>query len=181
MIKKKKLNLSETLLFTPHFPYNTKSKGGYKVILGVGGNMGDVLRRFEHLFWYFKHSPFLRICETSPVLKNPPFGYTRQDDFYKAIVVVETRLTPKVLLRYLLDVERRFGRKRSFKDAPRTLDIDMLCYEDVRMQTKGLTLPHMGWDKRRSVLVPLTYLSQQRRRFCESNLRKIEGLARINN
>jgi len=179
MIKKKKLNPSETLLFIPHFPYNTKNKGGNKVLLGLGGNMGDVLRRFEHLYHYFKHSPFIHLCETSPVLRNPPFGYTKQDDFYNAVVLVETRLSPQALLRYLLRVEKHFGRKRSFQDAPRTLDIDILCYEDICMQTTDLTLPHLGWKNRRSVLVPLSYLSL-RAKACLANRRKLKHLLTIN-
>jgi len=73
-------------------------------------------------------------------------------------VEIETSLPPKALLRYILDTEKRFGRKRSFKDAPRTLDIDMLLYEDVAMQTSRLTLPHPGFARRSSVQIPLEYL-----------------------
>ena len=158
MVKRKKLNKNHTLIFTPHFPYNTSSKGGKKALLGIGGNIGDVLRRFEHLYEYFKHSSFVRVIETAPILKNPPFGYTEQEDFYNSLLLVETKLTPQALLRYVLRVERLFGRKRSFQDAPRTLDIDIIFYENVTMDTKKLTLPHPGWRKRSSVLIPLSYM-----------------------
>jgi len=161
MIKRKVLNKNHTLIFTPHFPYTTSSKGGYKVLLGIGGNMGDVLRRFAHLVVYFKRSPFVRVIETAPILKNPPFGYTEQKDFYNSLVLVETLLTPKALLRYVLRVEKLFGRKRSFKDAPRTLDIDIIFYEKVIMNTEKLTLPHAGWMKRASVLIPLSYMHKR--------------------
>ncbi len=158
MVKRKKLNKNHTLISTPHFPYNTKSKGGNRALLGIGGNIGDVIRRFEHLFWYLKRSPFVHVVETAPLLKNPPFGYTRQDDFFNSLLLVETRLTPQALLRYVLRVERLFGRKRSFQDAPRTLDIDIIFYENVKMDTKTLTLPHPGWMKRSSVLIPLSHM-----------------------
>jgi len=158
MIKRKVLDKNHTLIFTPHFPYNTSSKGGKKALLGVGGNIGDVVRRFEHLYTYFKRSSFVHVIETAPVLKNPPFGYTEQEDFYNSLLLVETRLTPQALLRYVLRVERLFGRKRSFQDAPRTLDIDIIFYENVTMNTKKLTLPHPGWMKRSSVLIPLSYM-----------------------
>ena len=96
--------------------------------------------------------------QTSPILKNPPFGYTKQDDFYNAILYIETRLQPKALLRYILEVERKFGRKRSFQDAPRTLDIDIIFYENICMQTPKLTLPHASWQERDSVVIPLSKL-----------------------
>lgn len=158
MIKKKALNHQHTLIFTPHFPYNTKNRANNRALLGIGGNMGDVLRRFEHLFWYLKRSPFVHIVETAPILKNPPFGYTQQDDFYNSLMLIETPLKPKALLRYVLRVEKIFGRKRSFRDAPRTLDIDIIFYENRTMDTEELTLPHPGWKERASVLIPLSMM-----------------------
>jgi len=129
-----------------------------KVWLGIGGNVGDTLRRFEHLFFFFQQSGFVHILETAPILKNPPFGYIEQEDFYNSIILVETYLTPKALLRYILKIEKRFGRKRLFKDAPRTLDIDIIFYEKQVMDSKVLKLPHPGWSKRDSVLIPLSYM-----------------------
>jgi len=160
VIKRKVLNENNTLIFTQHFPYNTNTKNGkkHKALLGIGGNIGDVLRRFEHLFWYFKRSSFVNVIETAPILKNPPFGYMDQEDFYNSLVLVETNLTPRELLSYVLHVEKVFGRKRLFKDGPRTLDIDIIFYENVRMETKNLTLPHPGWMKRSSVLIPLSMM-----------------------
>ncbi len=160
MIKKKNMNAKYTLIFTPHFPYNTNSRGGYKALLGIGGNIGDVVRRFEHLFWYFNRSSFVHIVETAPILKNPPFGYLEQDDFYNSLILVETHLTPQALLRYMLRVEKVFGRKRLFKDGPRTLDIDIIFYENVKMETKSLTLPHPSWMQRDSVLIPLSMMKK---------------------
>ncbi len=142
------------------YPSFYREKGGHKALLGIGGNMGDVLRRFEHLFWYLKRSNLIHIVETAPILINPPFGYTEQDDFYNSLILIETMLTPKALLRYVLRVENVFGRKRLFKDAPRTLDIDIIFYENVTMDTKILTLPHNGWIERVSVLTPLSYMKR---------------------
>ena len=158
MVRKKRLDEENTLLFTPHFPYNTNNRGGKKALLGIGGNIGDVIRRFERLIVYLDRSSFVRVIETAPILKNPPFGYTEQGDFYNSLLLVETQLTAKMLLRYVLRVERLFGRKRSFKDAPRTLDIDIIFYENVKMDTQELTLPHPGWKDRSSVLIPLSYM-----------------------
>ncbi len=157
---KRELNSQHTLLKTTLYPSFYSEKGGHKALLGIGGNMGDVLRRFEHLFWYFKRSSLVHVVETAPILKNPPFGYTEQDDFYNSLILVETMLTPKALLRYVLRVEKVFGRKRLFKDGPRTLDIDIIFYENVKMNTKTLTLPHPGWMQRTSVLTPLSYMKR---------------------
>lgn len=161
MVKRKQLGAEHTLISTPHFPYNTFSKGRKRVLLGIGGNIGDVMRRFEHLFWYFERSQFVHIIETAPILKNPPFGYREQEDFYNSLILVETKLEPQALLSYVLRVERYFGRKRSFQDAPRTLDIDIIFYENVRMQTSKLTLPHPEWMKRSSVLVPMSRMKNR--------------------
>lgn len=158
MVQRKVLNKNNTLISTPHFPYNIKSKGGYKALLGIGGNIGDVVRRFEHLFYYLKRSSFVHVIQTAPILKNPPFGYTEQGDFYNSLILIETSLAPKVLLSYVLRVEKVFGRKRLFKDGPRTLDIDIIFYENVKMETKDLTLPHPGWRERESVLIPLSMM-----------------------
>ncbi len=157
---KRELNSQHTLLKTTLYPSFYSEKGGHKALLGIGGNVGDVLRRFEHLFWYFKRSSLVHVVETAPILKNPPFGYTEQDDFYNSLILVETMLTPKALLRYVLRVEKVFGRKRLFKDGPRTLDIDIIFYENVKMNTKTLTLPHPGWMQRTSVLTPLSYMKR---------------------
>jgi 2-amino-4-hydroxy-6-hydroxymethyldihydropteridine diphosphokinase len=155
---KKKIDAKNSLIKTHFFPTISSSKGGHKALLGIGGNIGDVVRRFEHLFWYFKRSAFVHVIETAPILKNPPFGYTRQEDFYNSLMLVETDLTPEALLRYVLRVEKVFGRKRLFKDGPRTLDIDIIFYENVKMETKHLSLPHPGWMKRNSVLIPLSHM-----------------------
>ncbi len=155
---RKKIDAKNTLIKTQCFPCILSSKSGHKVLLGIGGNIGDVVRRFEHLFRYLKRSSLLRVIETAPILKNPPFGYTDQGDFYNSVMLIETLLNPKELLRYVLRVEKVFGRKRLFKDGPRTLDIDIIFYENVKMETKNLTLPHPGWRERESVLIPLSMM-----------------------
>ena len=162
MVKRKKLNDALTLIFTPHFPYNAKrnSRMRYRALLGIGGNIGDVVRRFEHLFVYLQHSRSVHLLETAPILKNPPFGFTEQEDFMNSLLLIETDMTPRELLHYVLHTEKRFGRKRLFKDGPRTLDIDLIFYEDITMESRELTLPHPGWMKRTSVLVPLSMMKK---------------------
>lgn len=159
---KKKIGEKNTLIKTHCFPCALSDKSGHKVLLGIGGNIGDVVRRFEHLFYYLKSSSLIDVIETAPILKNPPFGYTEQGDFYNSLVLIKTHLNPKALLRYVLRVEKVFGRKRLFKDGPRTLDIDIIFYENVKMETKNLTLPHPGWKERESVLIPLRFMNHKK-------------------
>jgi len=156
----KQIDDKNSLIFQKNYPYLSKKSSNkpFQALLGIGGNMGNVPRRFNHLFMALKRSPFVEIVETSPILKNPPFGYLEQDDFHNALIIVKTCLRPKALLRYILHIEKKFGRKRSFPDAPRTLDIDMIFYEEVIMQSKALMLPHPHWASRTSVVIPLTYL-----------------------
>ena len=156
----KKLDKNNLMIFQKNYPYLSKkvSRKPFQATLGIGGNIGDVSRRFNHLFIYLSASPFVDIIETSPILKNPPFGYLEQDDFHNSLIIVKTCLRPKALLRYILHIEKKFGRRRSFPDAPRTLDIDMIFYENVKMDSKELTIPHPHWRSRTSVIIPLTYL-----------------------
>jgi 2-amino-4-hydroxy-6-hydroxymethyldihydropteridine diphosphokinase len=148
------LNPSHTLIKTGYFPY-TKRQSSQEVLLGLGGNIGDVIRRFEHLFIYLQRSPWIEVTQTAPILKNPPFGYVEQEAFYNTVIVIETPLMPHELLRYVLRIEKHFKRKREIKNGPRTLDIDILKYKNVTISSKRLTLPHSGFYKRESVQVPL--------------------------
>lgn len=156
----KKLDNNNTLYYQKNYPYLSKKKSlkAYRALLGIGGNIGDVRRRFNHLFVVLNRSPYVDVIETSPILKNPPFGYLEQDYFYNALIIVKTCLHPKALLRYILRIEKKFGRKRSFPDAPRTLDIDMIFYEQESIQSKELTVPHPHWHERTSVIIPLVHM-----------------------
>ena len=157
MYLKKDISKDLTIYKGLSFPYISKrnSNKRYSVVIGIGGNIADTKRRFQKLFIYFKRSLFVDILKTSFLLKNPPFGYTNQDFFYNGIMVLKTDLRPKMFLRYLLSVEKRFKRKRSFKDAPRTLDLDIIFYEDEVIDSKNLTIPHKDWKNRVSVTLPL--------------------------
>jgi len=142
---------------TLHYPIvrDTQRIYRHQALLGIGGNMGNVIRRFEHLYNFLVKSSFITIIETSPILRNPPFGYLAQDDFYNALISVQTDLTAMELLAYILRVEKRFGRKRSFANAPRTLDIDMIFYDTIKIDKPRLTVPHPHWQERDSVVIPL--------------------------
>lgn len=139
------------------YPYSKtiKSKHRYEVVVGIGGNVGDVRRRFGHLFVTLQREKRAELFKTSLILKNPPFGYEAQDDFFNSIMFFKTSMQPKAFLRYLLRIEKHFGRKRSFANAPRTLDLDIIFFDNRKIDTKDLTVPHPHWYKRESVVIPL--------------------------
>ncbi len=157
MYVKCRLNSSLTTFYGLHFPYKTKQKSShrYEVTVGLGGNVGDVKRRFERVFHFFKKDRRVEVLKTSLILKNPPFGYLEQDDFLNSIIVLKTSMTPFVFLDYLMRVEKKFQRKRSFANAPRTLDLDIIFFDNKKIDTKKLTVPHREWFKRESVVIPL--------------------------
>lgn len=132
-----------------------KSLHRHRVTVGIGGNLGDVKRRFEHLLIYFKRDKRVTLLRTSLILKNPPFGFANQDDFFNSIIVLKTSMQPKVFLDYLMRVEKKFARKRSFANAPRTLDLDIIFFDERVVKTSKLQIPHAEWTKRESVLIPL--------------------------
>lgn len=132
-----------------------KSSHRYKVTVGVGGNVGDVLRRFEHLCVYLGRDKRVELLQKSLILKNPPFGFTKQDDFFNSIIIVKTSMQPMIFLDYLMRVEKKFARKRSFANAPRTLDLDIIFFDKRVVATPKLQIPHAHWAKRESVLIPL--------------------------
>lgn len=145
------------LIYFPAFPKRFKQKRhrfGHIVTIGIGGNIGDVTKTFYSLLQKLGHSSYFGLIATSPILKNPPFGYLDQPDFYNAIIRLRTNLGYLkffVITKYL---EKRFGRVKNFKNGPRPLDIDIIFFGDLNLKLKTLTIPHPEWKKRDSVIIP---------------------------
>ena len=141
-----------------YFPFEAKRYKNfrYRVLLGVGGNIGDSIRRFDKLFHYLSKRADFSIIETSPILKNPPFGYLEQDFFYNCVIDITTNLTPLELLKRTQMIERFFGRVKNFKDGPRTLDIDIIFHSLANVDRKFLKIPHPKWYQRDSVVLPMS-------------------------
>jgi 2-amino-4-hydroxy-6-hydroxymethyldihydropteridine diphosphokinase len=129
--------------------------------LSIGGNIGNSRKRFNNLILYLQRVKVLDVMCTSPILKNPPFGYKDQEFFFNAIIVVKTDLNPKMLLKFVLRVEKFFKRVRSFENSPRTLDIDIIFYDTITLNTKDLIIPHPEYHKRESVLIPLALINRR--------------------
>ncbi|HEY9202929.1 MAG TPA: 2-amino-4-hydroxy-6-hydroxymethyldihydropteridine diphosphokinase [Sulfurimonas sp.] len=132
-----------------------KSSHRYLATVGVGGNIGDVKRRLEHLYISFKKDKRVTLLRTSLILKNPPFGFAQQDDFFNSVALLKTSMQPRLFLDYLMRIEKKFARKRSFANAPRTLDLDIIFFDNRVVKTQKLQIPHAKWFERESVLIPL--------------------------
>ena len=154
---RKKINERLSLFYIHNFPFLNiyRKKFPHKATLGIGGNIGDVKRNFKKLFKLLNQNRDILVVATSPILKNPPFGYLNQPYFYNGVIHIYTKMNPKKLLKYLLKLERRFKRKREFKNAPRTLDLDIIFFDDKKIDTKELKVPHPKWKERVSVTIPL--------------------------
>lgn len=127
----------------------------HRVTVGIGGNVGDTRRRFVRLYSFMGKSSLVELEKISAVLKNPPFGFLKQDFFFNAVVVLRTNLQPRDMLAYLMRVEKKFARKRSFANAPRTLDLDIVFFDNKKINSTDLVIPHPAWFKRESVMIPL--------------------------
>ena len=159
---KKKLTQNLTLFYTPNFPkkFNTISNKNYHVTIGIGGNIGNTKKLFDKLILCLKKDSRFTLLMTSPLLRNPPFGFLEQNDFLNGIIALKTNLCPKNFLKAMQRYENKFGRKRSFQDAPRTLDIDIIFFDNKKINTKNLIIPHKNWANRESVIIPLKYMKK---------------------
>lgn len=121
--------------------------------LALGSNQGD---RLEYLNQALKSCPpAVEVIEPSPVYETEPWGYEDQPDFLNQVVKAKTSLSPRELLDYLQGIEQDLGRKRTFRNAPRVIDLDILYYGDQVIDLEGLQIPHPGIPERDFVLVPL--------------------------
>ncbi|MBR8461918.1 2-amino-4-hydroxy-6-hydroxymethyldihydropteridine diphosphokinase [Campylobacter sp. faydin G-24] len=138
-----------------HAYFGFKSGFKFSTFLGLGGNIGDTRKRFDKFIRVLMDDRRFHLVEVSPILENAAFGYTAQADFSNAVISLQTSLSPNETLKIMQRLELKFGRKRSFKNAPRTLDIDILYFSTKVRKTERLIVPHKGSDKRLSVIVPL--------------------------
>jgi 2-amino-4-hydroxy-6-hydroxymethyldihydropteridine diphosphokinase len=129
--------------------------------IGIGANLEDpraqVLRAFDEL----ANVPDTRVTARSSLYRTAPIGHADQPDFVNAVAAVDTRLAARALLRELQALEARHGRRRSFPNAPRTLDLDLLLYGDARIDEPGLSVPHPRMHERAFVLQPLVEIAPQ--------------------
>ena len=134
------------------------------VLIALGGNVGDVRADIpESHRQYLRHDPG-RAAGALSDYATPPWGEERQARFINACIEIETSLDPHALLFTLHKIEQKFGRDRTREQrwGPRTLDLDLIAYDDVSLQKPELTLPHPHLFERAFVLVPLLEIAPDR-------------------
>jgi len=129
-----------------------------KVTLGFGGNIGDVHAHFDAAKEALARLPQTTVLRESSRIITAPVGYTDQPDFLNSVVEIETALSPHAVLGACLGIEAAVGRVRSFRNAPRVIDIDVLLIEGYQSDDPELTVPHPRMFEREFVLVPLREL-----------------------
>ena len=121
--------------------------------LALGSNLGNRLTNLKNALSNL--TPQMDVKKKSPVYETPPWGHTDQPQFLNQCVQVETYLEPENLLAHLKRLETVLGREPTFENGPRVIDIDILFYDDLILNTPPLVIPHPRMHTRGFVLVPL--------------------------
>jgi 2-amino-4-hydroxy-6-hydroxymethyldihydropteridine diphosphokinase len=134
------------------------------VLIALGGNVGDVGATFQKAVAHICGMAQAALIARSSDYATPPWGDEQQPRFINACIEIETSLDPHALLFVLHKIEKKFGRDRTTERrwGPRTLDLDLIAYDDVWLQTPELTLPHPRLFERAFVLVPLVEIAPDR-------------------
>ena len=128
--------------------------------IGLGANLGEPQRQVQQAFRELDAIPHTRVVRTSSLYRSAPLGYAEQPSFVNAVAQVETALPAERLLAELHAIETRHGRSRSFANAPRTLDLDLLLFGNAILDAPGLKVPHPRMHERAFVLLPLVEIAE---------------------
>ena len=149
-----------------------------EALIALGGNVGDVRATLKHAIAVLCDGEAVRLLARSSDYETRPWGVENQPPFVNCAIVAATELAPIALLHRAQAVERQFGRDRAKEQrwGPRTLDIDLIAYDDVAIDTPELTLPHPRLFERAFVLLPLAEIASERR---IAGVRVADALAKL--
>ena len=129
--------------------------------IGLGANLGDAVASVRQAVQALAGWPGTLACTAARLYRSAPVDATGPD-YINAVVRLDTILTAPALLQALQGIEAAAGRQRPYRNAPRTLDLDLLLYGTARIDSARLTVPHPRWHQRAFVLRPLAELAPQR-------------------
>ena len=129
----------------------------HTVYLALGSNIGDRLANLKQAIDSL--TPQMEVKAKSSVYETPPWGFEDQPKFLNQVVKAKTYLDPEPLLKHLKRLEVALGRQASFPNGPRLIDMDILFYDDLILNTSSLVIPHPRLQERGFVLLPLMELS----------------------
>ena len=127
--------------------------------VGLGANLGEPEKRVREALGELDAIAHTRVVRRSSLYRSEPLGYAAQPPFVNAVAQLETGLPAERLLAELQEIEARHGRRRSFPDAPRTLDLDLLLFGNAVLDVPGLKIPHPRMHERPFVLEPLAEIA----------------------
>lgn len=136
-------------------------RGWHRVYLGIGSNLGDKEKYLRDALELLAANERIRLFKVSDFIVTEPYGGVEQDDFLNGAVAVDTLYEPEELLTVVNEIEKQLGRQRTVHWGPRTLDIDILLYEEEVIWEENLRIPHIEMHKRSFVLEPLVQIAPQ--------------------
>lgn len=129
--------------------------------VALGANLGDAAQTLRDALGSLDQAPGIRLVKASSLYRTAPIE-SSGPDYVNAVAEVSTTLTAPDLLAALQAIENAAGRERPYRNAPRTLDLDLLLYGDARIDSPTLTVPHPRMGERAFVLVPLQEIAKER-------------------
>ena len=131
----------------------------HQLFLGTGGNLGNKQANFDKVYTHIQNE-LGTILKCSQVYETAPWGFETDDLFWNQVLLVETQFSPVEVLERIAKIEAVFGRKRTGEGyTSREMDIDILYFDDLILETESLTIPHPLLYKRLFVLVPLAEIA----------------------
>ncbi len=130
-----------------------------RVFIALGSNIEDRLGYLGSAILYLSQHPHMKIVALSAIYETAPVGYVDQDAFYNMVIQVSTTLSPIDVMDLCLHIEHKLGRIRTIENGPRTIDLDLIYYEDHVINEPKLVLPHPRMQERAFVLVPLAEIA----------------------
>jgi len=137
----------------------THKQHQYPAWIALGGNLGNVQNNFQSARKVIAEHPCCSLTKSSKLYQTPPIGPAGQNDYLNAVICINTSLEPLALLQVLQDIEHQHGRVRHEHWGPRSLDLDILAYDNLHLQSDKLILPHKHLAERQFVLRPLCDIS----------------------
>jgi len=154
----------------------------HTAFIGLGSNLGD---REEHLRFAVRELRKTRGCrvlQVSSLISTEPYGYKEQGDFLNGCLKMETLMSPQELLKELQQIENKRGRIRDLHWGPRTLDLDIIFYDDIFTSDESLRIPHADMHNRDFVLIPLNEIAPYKRHpVLNKTVEELLGDLRIEN
>ncbi len=146
------------------------------VYIGLGSNLGDRRRNISMALEYLKSTPDLKVCRTSKLYETDPVGVKEQQKFLNMVIAIKTLKEPAELLKTLQHIELALKRIRDVRWGPRTIDLDILLYDDIFMHLDELEIPHPRMFERAFVLIPLRDIWHGDKNILDNYIKKCEDI-----